>query len=113
MFGVTPPNVNTLSAAVSVADKTGTRLAISRPSSDDCDRPSGEVVHKVGLFRQVKSVFGLADLWAVRYRQGNRADEGILMINVPGTRFNSILGSGLGRSRRNANAGDVWTGVCT
>lgn len=65
---VTPSDVDTLSAALSVADESGTRLAVDGPSPDDRDILFGEVFHKVRLFHQVKGVSRLADLRTDRDR---------------------------------------------
>ena len=66
ILGVTSSDIDTLSTALSVADESGTRLAIDRSSPDDRDILFGEVFHKVRLFHQVKGVSRLADLRTVR-----------------------------------------------
>ena len=68
ILGVTPSDVHALSTTLRVSDKHGTGLAIDRPSPDDRNTLSGEVVHKVRLFRQINGVLRLADLWSIRYR---------------------------------------------
>ena len=68
IFGVTPPDIHALGAALSVPDESGTGLTIRRPSPDDRSTLPGKVFHKVRLFRQVKGICGPTDLWSVRYR---------------------------------------------
>ena len=68
ILGVTLRNTDTLRAALSVPDESGTGLAIDRPSPDDRDTLFGEVFHKVRLFHEVKGVSGLVDLRPVRDR---------------------------------------------
>ena len=111
VFGTTPSDTHTLSAALGVPDKPGTRLAIDGPSPDDRNTLPGEVFHKIRLFHKVRGVLRLADLWSVGYRQGLRLDGGARVISVPVTRLNSLLRSGLGRTRGNANDREIWTGV--
>lgn len=64
--GVTPPDVHTLSAAMSVSDESGTRLTIHRPRPDDGDALPREIFHEVRFFHQVENS------QSVRYRQGLR-----------------------------------------
>ena len=65
VLGITPANSDALSASLSVADKSGARLTVERPSPDDRKSLSGEVFHKVRLFHQVKGVTGPTDLRTV------------------------------------------------
>ena len=107
ILGATPPDIHALSATLGIPDEPGTRLAIHRPSPEDRNHLLGEGFHEIGLFHKVKCVLRLTDLWSVGDRQGLRVDERIQIIRVPATRFNGLFRSGLGRTRRNANGGDI------
>ena len=67
ILGVAPPDADTLGAALSIPDGSGTIPTVHSPSPDDRRTLSGEVFHEVRLL-QVKGVFLLTDLWSIGYR---------------------------------------------